>query len=81
MEYFELKNQWNGYAGYDHWFNKPLNNARLAPIGTYHGHVDAFAALLNSHHGNWIKFYLHVEEMAELPVEKRRQLLLEIKKK
>lgn len=81
LEYFELKNQWNGYAGYDHWFNKPLNNARLAPIGTYHGHVDAFAALLNSHHGNWIKFYLHVEEMAELPVEKRRQLLLEIKKK
>lgn len=79
-EYVSLKEQWGGYEGYDHWFIKPLNNARLAPIGTYHGHVNAFAALLNNHKGNLANFYLNVEEIAELPVEKRRQLLLEIQK-
>ena len=80
-KYFLLKEQWGGYAGYDHWFDKPLNNARLAPIGTYHGHVDAFSALLEKHYGDLPIFYLEAENMAELPNDKRRELLLEVEQK
>lgn len=77
-DYFKLKEQWGGYAGYDHWFAKPLNNARLAPIGTYHGHVDVFSAWLKYYQGDLQKFYLHAEAMAALPAEQRRELLLAI---
>jgi len=76
-EYRMLRKEWAGYTGYDHWFNKPLNNARLAPVGTYHGHVDSFAALLKSRHGNLADFYSYVEELADLPIDKRHQKLLE----
>ena len=75
--YFTLRKKWGGYEGYDHWFNKPLNNARLAPVGTYHGHVEVFAALLKAHNDNLPEFYSHAQDLAELPVEKRRKLLIE----
>jgi len=80
-KYFLLKEQWDGYAGYDHWFDKPLNNARLAPIATYHGQVDAFEALLKNYQDNLSEFYLYVEEITVLPVEQRREILREIQLK
>jgi len=76
--YYSLRKEWNGYAGFDHWFNKPLNNARLAPVGTYQGHVAAFAALLKQHDGNLLEFYMHAEQLSELPKDERRKRLLEV---
>jgi len=76
-EYLYLKKQWGGYEGYDHWFNKPLNNARLAPVGTYHGYVDTFASLLERHNNDLLKFYLYAEEVSALPVAQRRNLIQE----
>jgi predicted aminopeptidase len=35
FEYEQLRKRWGGYAGYDHWFSRPLNNADLAAIATY----------------------------------------------
>jgi len=35
QSYESLKNQWGGYTGYDAWFEKPLNNARVAGVGKY----------------------------------------------
>lgn len=76
--YFTLRKEWADYAGYDHWFTKPLNNARLAPVGTYQGHVAAFAALLKKHNGNLQYFYRHAERLSELPMDERRKRLQEI---
>lgn len=47
--YLVLKESWNGYAGYDHWFKKRLNNAVMAPVGTYHQDVPVFQTLLEKH--------------------------------
>jgi len=78
IAYFKIRKEWDDYAGYDHWFTKPLNNARLAPVGTYQGHVAAFAALLKKHDGNLPDFYSHAERLSELPAGERREQLLEI---
>jgi len=71
-EYFSLKEQWAGYEGYDHWFNKPLNNARLAPIGTYHGYVDTFSTLLQQCDNVLEVFYKEAEKVSEMPEGERR---------
>jgi len=74
-DYYTLRKEWGDYAGFDHWFNKPLNNARLAPVGTYQGHVKAFALLIKHHNGNLPAFYEQVKEISELPKEERRERL------
>ncbi len=78
IAYFALRKEWDGYTGFDHWFNKPLNNARLAPVGTYQGHVAAFVALLKQYNGNLAEFYSHAERLSELPMDERRKQLLKI---
>ncbi len=42
FEYTQLKAQWNGYAGYDAWFDRALGNAHLVSAATYHGCVPGF---------------------------------------
>lgn len=37
FEYWQQKQRWNGYAGYDRWFDRALNNAHLVSAATYHG--------------------------------------------
>jgi len=71
-KYLELKKQWGGYEGYDHWFNKPLNNALLAPVSTYNGAVPLFAALLKQCDNNLELFYSEVGKIAEMPEAQRR---------
>lgn len=73
--YFELRKKWGGYTGFDHWFNKPLNNARLAPVGTYQGHAAIFTALLEKYNNQLPAFYDYVEKLSELPVKQRREKL------
>ena len=74
-KYEELKSQWDGYKGYDHWFNKPLNNARLAPVATYNGYLKAFQAMLKKQDGKLPAFYIKVEELSLMPGKKRRLIL------
>ncbi len=69
--YANLKASWGGSSGYDWWFQGELNNATLAPIGTYHRYIPAFRALLKQHGGNLIRFYEAVDGLAELPHESR----------
>ena len=40
--------EWGGYPGYDHWFERDLNNADLAAVGTYNDRAPALRALLES---------------------------------
>ncbi len=35
FEYERLRDSWGGYAGYDGWFRRTLNNAHLASVATY----------------------------------------------
>ncbi|MCW5696773.1 MAG: aminopeptidase [Bauldia sp.] len=66
-DYARLKASWGGYAGYDGWFERDLNNAHLAAIGTYEEHVAAFEALLRREGGDMAAFHAAVEALAALP--------------
>jgi predicted aminopeptidase len=70
-DYARLKQSWNGYAGYDEWFARDLNNAHLVPLGLYHEYVPAFQALLAQHGGDLVAFYQAVEEIGKLPKAQR----------
>lgn len=74
-EYAALKADWGGYSGFDGWFGRDLNNARLALIGVYHELVPAFLALLASHGDRLDSFYAEVAEIAALPAEERLERL------
>jgi predicted aminopeptidase len=73
FEYTQLKAKWNGYAGYDRWFDRALNNAHLVSAATYHGCLPKFRELLRSHDGDLRKFYDSVGEIAEGSKEGRRE--------
>jgi predicted aminopeptidase len=79
--YIELKRDWNGYSAYDRWVNRPLNNAHLASIDTYHALVPAFRLILHSHGGDMAAFHASCARLAEAPKAERKQhmdaLLLE----
>ena len=69
--YETLKAGWGGYAGYDKWFQRPLNNAHLNTVATYQHFVPAFQQLLASHDGHLEKFYTEARALAALPRAKR----------
>jgi predicted aminopeptidase len=70
-EYQALKASWDGWAGYDRWFDAPLNNARLIPSATYRGLVPAFRILLREADGDLEAFYAASRRLAELPRAER----------
>lgn len=72
QRYLELKKSWGGYAGYDRWFDRKLNNAHLSSISTYNGLVPAFDALLREVDGDIGVFLERSEALAELDDEALR---------
>jgi len=76
-EYLVLKKQWQGYDGYDHWFDSGLNNAKLASVGNYHGYVPALQALLRESGNDLAEFYRRAERLVQLDKQAR---LLELKR-
>jgi predicted aminopeptidase len=57
-EYQKLKRRsWQGKGWFDNWFEKPLNNARLAAFSTYRDKVPAFENLLYACGGAFTRFY------------------------
>jgi predicted aminopeptidase len=68
-------NEWHGYQGYDHWFDAPINNAKLAPFGLYDRGVPAFAALFERCGGNWTRFYAAVRKIGGDPAKQRDAFL------
>ena len=73
--YEALKGDWGGYAGYDGWFARELNNARLVAVSTYRRYVPAFAALYAEAGEDIGRFHALVAEVGELPFEERRARL------
>lgn len=78
MEYAQLKKSWGGYTGYDNWFAKDLNNAKLLSVVTYQDYVPAFQALLAQQGGNLLAFYNQATQLGELPLEERHAQLRQI---
>ena len=57
-EYKQLKEgEWQGVGWFDQWFNRPLNNARLASFSTYYDRVPEFELLLKKCGGSLRQFY------------------------
>lgn len=73
-KYVDLRKRWQGYAGYDNWFNKEINNAKLGSIGTYHRFVPAFKTLLTQKK-TFAEFYQSVKIISELEKLKRHAAL------
>lgn len=70
--------QWDGWRGYDAWFDRPLNNADLLPFGLYDQWVPAFAALFEKVGRDWSAFHLAVSAIGELPPDARRAKLTQL---
>jgi len=75
VEYERMKQSWNGFSGYDWWFEQPLNNAQLASIAIYTQLVPAFARILKDNGGNLERFYAEVKRVAALPKAQRDAIL------
>jgi len=75
-EYTLLRARWGGYAGYDAWFARPLNNAHLAAVATYHDCVPGLQRELEAA-GSLVAFYARAEELASLPLADRHAAVCE----
>jgi predicted aminopeptidase len=75
-DYADLKKKWGvSKSGYDHWFDEPINNAKLNTIAAYYDLVPAFEAVLRAQDGNLEKFFRAVADLAKVPLEKRHEAL------
>lgn len=74
-DYRRLRDSWGGWAGYDRWFARDINNAHLASIATYTRLVPAFRALLARGGGDFGRFYAAVREIGALPPAAREARL------
>jgi predicted aminopeptidase len=59
------RGDWQGYSGYDRWFDRALNNAHLISAATYYGCIPGFEALLGSLDGDLPRFYEEVRRLSE----------------
>ncbi|MGH8114831.1 MAG: aminopeptidase [Rhodanobacteraceae bacterium] len=66
---------WHGDRDYDHWFDTPLNNAKLLPFGLYDRGVPAFAALFKRCDDDWTRFYAAVRRIGGEPATRRDAFL------
>lgn len=65
---------WNGYAGYDRWF-QTLNNAKFASVNSYHRWVPAFKLVMKQEKNHFPDFYRRCEAISRLPQKQRAELL------
>ena len=76
-DYETLKQGWEGYAGFDGWFGRELNNARLASLATYEKWVPALMELYR-HSGSMSGFLQASKQLAELSRQQRDSRLMEL---
>jgi predicted aminopeptidase len=72
-DYAALKQRWGGFSGYDAWFSRPLNNARLAAVATYEHWVPGLRRQLEEQGPKL--FYAEVEALARESESGRRIVL------
>ena len=74
-EFRDLKLSHGGLAVYDAWFNRPLNNAQLISVSTYHDWVPAFGLILSESDGDLQKFYQKCRQLAKNEPAGRKRIL------
>lgn len=72
-EYETLKASWNGYRGYDGWFERELNNARLVSVATYNDYIPAFEVLFADSGRDFPAFFAAAKALSKMPREKRQE--------
>ena len=72
-EYETLKTSWDGYRGYDGWFERELNNARLVSVATYNDYIPAFEVLFADSGKDFPAFYAAAEALSKMPRDKRQE--------
>lgn len=70
-DYRLQKADWGGYAGYDAWFDRPLNNAHLVAVSTYYRLLPAMQALLRDTNFDFREFRERVADLGEASSEVR----------
>jgi len=78
-QYATIRKEWQGYPGYDKWFNSEINNAKLGSIGTYHRFVPAFKKLLVKEK-TFENFYQAVTKLSRLEKADRHIALNKLSK-
>ena len=68
--YEQLRARWGGYAGYDGWFTRPLNNARLAAVATYRDCMPGLQRMLDEAR-SLPAFYERMAELGRLSPQQR----------
>ena len=71
LAYQRLKQQWNGYAGYDRWFDRTLTNAHLVSAATYYGCVPGLQRVLSEVGGDLLRFYDEARRLARMDKDAR----------
>ncbi|SEN66252.1 aminopeptidase [Nitrosomonas marina] len=74
-QFLLLKSSRPGLGGYENWFVKPLNNARLATVSVYTQLIPAFQALLILQDGDMARFFAEVRTISKLPRPERADAL------
>jgi predicted aminopeptidase len=75
VDYAQMKaERWNGFAGFDGWFERS-NNAALGVQAVYNELVPAFERLYEQCGGDFRRFYAEVSALAALPKSERRAKL------
>jgi predicted aminopeptidase len=74
-EFGHLKSKHSAMAVYTAWFDRPINNAQLISVSTYHDWVPAFSSILNESGGNLAKFYQKCRKLAENEPPERHRIL------
>ncbi len=74
-EFRDLRSDHGGMAAYDTWFNRPLNNAQLISVSTYHNWAPAFGRMLSESGGNLEKFYQKCGQLAKKEPAERHRIL------
>ena len=75
FEFLDLKSGHSALAAYDEWFSKPLNNAQLISVSTYHNWVPAFRKILSASGGDLEEFYQKCRQLAEKEAAERQRIL------
>ncbi len=75
QDYQQFKQYNDGYTGFDKWFEKPINNPRLALVSVYHQLVPDFERWLKACNNQYPRFYKTVERIANLPKDQRTEAL------
>ena len=75
INYTRLKQTWKGDTRYDTWFDKPINNARLALIGVYYEKIPDFSRQLKAYNYNFERFYREMKKLETLTKKQREQVL------